>query len=408
MIRNPRQLHLMRLGLPPIPANGGGGGGNTTSNTVSTPWTGQQPYLSSVFNGAQNTYNTYAGNPNASVAGFTPQQQQAMSTTQDIANGTNFGNVSGVNNAAGNYTTNLLNGNYLNSNPGNSAFSQFANGSMMNNPYQTGALNAANDAITRSYQTATAPQTSSAMEAAGRYGSGAYNNAVSQNQQNLATQLGNVDSSMLNSMYQQNMQNMLQGAQGLSSNYNTAAQQQLAGSANAPNIVNSLNGAVSNLYNMGGNQQALTQSQINAPWQLLNNYSNLIQGQYGGNTSTSTPYYTNQMAGAMGGAMGGAALGNMIGGGSGYASGAGAALGGLMGAYSDRRLKMDIELTGEKLENGLPVYRYRYLWDAPHVRRVGVMADDVRRIAPHAVSRDSTGFDTVNYDAIGGRHVLSR
>ena len=399
----------MRLGLPVVPANGGGGGGTTQSNTVSTPWTGQQPYLQNVFGAASNQFGSQIQNPSSAVAGFTPQQQQAIGATQNVANGTNFGNASNVNNAAGNYTTNLLNGSYLNSNPGNAAFSQFANGSMMNNPYQTGALNAANDAITRSYQTATAPQTSSAMEASGRYGSGANQNAVSQNQQNLAAQLGNVDSSMLNSMYQQNMGNMLQGAQGLSSNYNTAAQQQLAGSANAPNIVNSVNGAISNLYNMGGNQQALNQSQINAPWQLLNNYSNLIQGQYGGNTSTSTPYYTNQMAGAMGGAMGGAALGSMIGGGSGYASGAGAALGGLMGAYSDRRLKMDIELTGERLDNGLPVYRYRYLWDAPHVRRAGVMADDVRRIAPHAVSRDATtGFDTVNYDTIGGRHVLSR
>lgn len=407
MIRNPQQLHLMRLGLPAVPANGGGGG-NTTSNTVSTPWTGQQPYLSSVFSGAQNAYNNYASNPSSSVAGFTPQQQQAMGATQGVANGTNFGNAAGVNNAAGDYTTNLLNGQYLNSNPGNAAFSQFANGSMMNNPYQTGAVNAANDAITRAYQTATAPQTTSQMEGSGRYGSGAMMNAQSQNQQDLATQLGNTDASMLNNMYQQNMGNMLAGAQGLSGNYNTATQQQLAGSANAPNVVNSVNGAISNLYNMGGNQQALQQSQINAPWQLLNNYSNLIQGQYGGNTSTSTPYYTNQMAGAMGGAMGGAALGGMLSNGSNYGSGLGALAGGIAGAYSDRRLKVDIEPTGEKLENGLPLYRYRYLWDSTRVRRFGVMADEVRRVAPAAVERDASGFDKVNYDAIGGAHVLAR
>jgi hypothetical protein len=306
-----------------------GGGGSTTTVQKSDPWSGQQPYLSSVFSGAQNAYNQYAGNPASSVAGFTPMQQQAMGTTQAVANGTNAGYSPAVNNAAGSYTTNLLNGAYLNSNPGNSAFSQFANGSMMNNPYQTGALNAANDAITRAYQTATAPQTASAFEAAGRYGSGAYGNAVSQNQQDLTRQLGNVDASMLNNMYQQNMQNMLAGAQGLSQNYNTAAQQQLQGSYNAPNIVNSVNGATTNLYNMGGNQQALQQSQINAPWQLLNNYSNLIQGQYGGTTSTSQPYYTNQLAGGLGGALGGAALGSMIM--PGIGTGIGAAAGGLMG-----------------------------------------------------------------------------
>jgi hypothetical protein len=174
---------------------------------------------------------------------------------------------------------------------------------------------------------------------------------------------------------------------------------------NAPNIVNSVNGAATNLYNMGGNQQSLQQSQINAPWQLLNNYSNLIQGQYGGNTSTTTPYYQNQLAGGMGGAMGGASMGSMFGP---WGAGIGAVGGGLLGAFSDRRLKLDIEPTGKRLENGLPLYRYRYLWDAPHVRHIGVMADDVRRVAPHAVSRGVSGFDKVDYAAIGGVHVLAR
>jgi hypothetical protein len=303
------------------------GGGNTTSNSVATPWTGQQPYLKDVFGNAQDVFGNAVNNQSSQVAGFTPMQQQAMGITQNVANGTNFANASGVNNAAGNYTANLLNGNYLGSNPGNSAFSSFANGSMMNNPYQTGALDAANDAVTRAYQTATAPQTASAFEGSGRYGSGNYQGAVSQNQQNLATQLGNTDAGLVNSMYQQNMGNMLQGAAGLSNNYNTAAQQQVQGSYNAPNIVNSVNGGLSNLYNMGGNQQAFQQQQINVPWQMLNNYSNLVQGQYGGNTSTTTPYYTNTAAGAMGGALGGAALASSMGYNPAYGAAGGAALG---------------------------------------------------------------------------------
>jgi hypothetical protein len=399
MILNPRQLHLMRLGLPFVLANGSGGG---TTTTKSDPWSGQQPYLSQVFSSANDTFQKQYGNPAASVAGFTPMQQQAMNGTQAVANGTNFGFAPAVNNAAGNYTTNLLNGNFLNANPGSSAFGKFANGSMMNNPYETGALNAANDAITRSYQTATAPQTASAFEAAGRYGSGAYGNAVSQNQQDLATQLGNTDAGLVNSMYQQNMGNMLQGAQGLSQNYNTAAQQQLAGSMNAPNIVNSTNAALTNLYNMGGNQQAYNQNVINAPWQLLNNYSGLVQGQYGG--TTSTPYYQNQTAGALGGAASGAALGSAIL--PGWGTAIGAVGGGIAGAFSDRRLKADIEPTGERLESGIPLYRYRYLWDAPRTRRVGVMADDVRRVSPGAVWTDPSGFDAVDYEAIGAGHLI--
>lgn len=287
-------------------------GGSTQTVTKSDPWSGQQGYLSNVFQGAQDVYNQQAANPAASVAGFTPMQQQAMGMTQGVANGTNIGNAASVNNAAGNYTANLLNGNYLNSNPGSAAFNKFASGDMMNNPYMTGMANAAADSITRAYQNATAPQTASAFAGSGRYGSGAYQNAVSQNQQDLATQLGNSMNNLYGGMYQNNMQNMLQGAQGLSTNYNTAAQQQLAGAANAPNIVNSVNGAVSNLYNMGGNQQALNQAQISAPWQQLNNFSNLIQGQYGGSSTTTQPYYQNRIAGGMGGALAGAALGAMV------------------------------------------------------------------------------------------------
>jgi hypothetical protein len=450
LIRNSREVALMRLALPIVPANGGGGG-NTTSNTVATPWTGQQPYLSNVFQGAQNTYDQYAANPASSVAGFTPMQGQAMGVTQNVANGTNFAYSPVLNNTAGNYTTNLLGGAYLNANPANGqltalggnntgaaaltrlsdnsagtqSLSNFANGDLLSNPYQSGTLNAANDAITRAYQTATAPQTASAFEGSGRFGSGAYNQAVSQNQQDLATQLGNTDSSLLANLYQQNMGNMLSAANaqagqqlsaagtqagqelgalgGLGQNYSTAAQQQLAGSLNAPNLVNSINGAATNLYNMGGNQQALEQSQINAPWQLLNNYSNLIQGQYGGNTSTTTPYYQNQLAGGLGGAASGAAMGSMFGP---WGTAIGAVGGGLLGAFSDRRLKADIRATGKRLPNGLPLYAFRYVWEEPGTEHIGVMVDEAREVAPHAVFRDISGFDKVNYAALGGEHVF--
>ena len=50
----------------------GSGGGENTTTTKADPWSGQQPYLQNVFQGAQNAYNQYAGNPSSSVAGFTP------------------------------------------------------------------------------------------------------------------------------------------------------------------------------------------------------------------------------------------------------------------------------------------------------------------------------------------------
>jgi hypothetical protein len=49
---------------------------------------------------------------------------------------------------------------------------------------------------------------------------------------------------------------------------------------------------------------------------------------------------------------------------------------------SDARMKRDIEIIGET-SNGLPVYSFRYVWDDK--RHTGLMAQDVEKIAPHAV-----------------------
>lgn len=60
-------------------------------------------------------------------------------------------------------------------------------------------------------------------------------------------------------------------------------------------------------------------------------------------------------------------------------------LGGALGSaaiMSDRRLKRDIEEIGA-LPSGLPVYRFKYIWD--NIERVGVMAQDVLKVIPSAV-----------------------
>lgn len=61
---------------------------------------------------------------------------------------------------------------------------------------------------------------------------------------------------------------------------------------------------------------------------------------------------------------------------------------------SDRRLKTDIIRVG-RLDNGLGVYSYRYKDGGPI--QIGVMADEVRRVRPEAVSVMPDGFDAVNY-----------
>lgn len=69
--------------------------------------------------------------------------------------------------------------------------------------------------------------------------------------------------------------------------------------------------------------------------------------------------------------------------------------------FSDRRLKTDVQWL-DNLPNGLGVYRYRYVWDdADDLPRIGVMADEVKRIMPEALGPKLHGFMTVDYSKLG-------
>jgi hypothetical protein len=84
-------------------------------------------------------------------------------------------------------------------------------------------------------------------------------------------------------------------------------------------------------------------------------------------------------------------------GGGGRGGGGGGRGGG--GRRSDIQLKEDIVLLGQ-LANGLELYRFRYK-GSDHTTYVGVMAQEVQKIAPDAVHRGRDGYLTVDYDRIG-------
>lgn len=66
---------------------------------------------------------------------------------------------------------------------------------------------------------------------------------------------------------------------------------------------------------------------------------------------------------------------------------------------SDACLKRDITLVG-RLDDGLGLYRYRYLWS--DTVYVGVMAQEVALINPEAVVRGSLdGYLRVDYNRLG-------
>ena len=68
---------------------------------------------------------------------------------------------------------------------------------------------------------------------------------------------------------------------------------------------------------------------------------------------------------------------------------------------SDRRMKENIKKVG-KLDNGLNLYSYTYKigHDLPLGSQVGVMADEVEPLFPHAIVHHADGFKMVNYGAL--------
>ena len=62
------------------------------------------------------------------------------------------------------------------------------------------------------------------------------------------------------------------------------------------------------------------------------------------------------------------------------------------------RLKRDIVRIGE-LSDGIGIYRFRYLWSDQVY--VGVMAQEVAKVAPAAIVRRPDGYMTVNYGRLG-------
>jgi hypothetical protein len=118
-------------------------------------------------------------------------------------------------------------------------------------------------------------------------------------------------------------------------------------------------------------------------------------GQKGQTTTTSTP---SGLQMGLGAAMG---LGSL------FAAPAGgtSAIAGLM-ALSDRRVKTDIRRLGAD-ERGLGVYGYRYKWDRPGTRHIGVMADEAAVVAPEAVDVHPSGALMVDYAKLGGTGLVA-
>jgi hypothetical protein len=150
---------------------------------------------------------------------------------------------------------------------------------------------------------------------------------------------------------------------------------------------------INQLSSVGDYKTNLAQQQIDADREKYNynankdqlalqQYMDLIQGNYGGTQTASNPYYRNSA---------GSTLGTV-----GQVAGTAASLAAL---FSDIRLKRNISYIGN--QNGHKIYSFEYIPEMEvNGRFTGVMAQDVLETNPEAVIETPMGY-MVNYGAIG-------
>lgn len=187
-------------------------------------------------------------------------------------------------------------------------------------------------------------------------------------------------------LHQDNLSRGMSG--GLASAYsdyaNTAVQQQLGATSALGGVLGQILGNNQAAYDAETALQSQEQNELDSQYQNsilgqnadlegLQNYLSLISG-IGGMGSSSTT--TAQKSGGL--------LGNIF---SGIAT---------IAKMSDRRLKENIRRVGT-LDNGLGVYLYTYKGGSEP--QIGVMADEVEQIIPHAVT-EMHGYKAVNYGAL--------
>ena len=70
---------------------------------------------------------------------------------------------------------------------------------------------------------------------------------------------------------------------------------------------------------------------------------------------------------------------------------------GTTGQTSDKRLKKNIKYKS-KSKHGYNIYEFEYTWSPQ--RYTGVMAQEVEKVKPSAVSRSKYGYMMVDYDQL--------
>lgn len=192
---------------------------------------------------------------------------------------------------------------------------------------------------------------------------------------NTSTSLANSDAQRRQEASSANASNALSRASGLTA---------LGNSRNAQEVADT-----GLLAGLGQTQQQLDDKQRQAPL----NYAGVIEGLLNG---LNPQLFTGSSTNASGTQTGNSTTTENGGIGGFLAPILAAAAQGAAGAavMSDRRLKRDIVKLGTR-PDGIGVYAFRYLWSK--ALQIGVMAQEVLRVKPEAVSVTPSGFFAVDY-----------
>lgn len=266
--------------------SGGGGGGGTTTVQKADPWGGQQPYLLDIFSKAQQLYTKppqyFPGN---TVAGFTPAQRQGQNMALT---------------AARDMTPTLQT-----ANRGASFLASPDILSPDSNPYLAATAEAAARPVMRVLNEQMLPSIRDEAIVAGNIGNDRQGIAEGLAMRGATDAIADRTFAMYSDAYGQGLDALGRGV------------------ALAPGAAQSLLLPSQVTSAVGAEQQGQDQANINAnidkwnfqqglPWQQLSNYMSMVQGNYGGATSTSQTSQQNPLTGAIQGGLGGAVLGSAM------------------------------------------------------------------------------------------------
>lgn len=345
--------------------SGSTGGGTTYQNSTSSnaPPAFIQPYLQKGISDLSDYYDAHRTAPQyyggETVAPLSAQSQGAVGMASGLAgNNPTLG-------AANTQLTDTLNGQYLDPSQ---------------NPAYQGAVHAAVDPLTTQFLDQTMPQITSQFAGAGGTGSGIQQQYVDDATKAYGTGIGNAAYTAANNFYNNARTNQIQAA-GLTPGVNGANWQDVSGLGAAGSTVDQQRQA------QDTSSQAAYNYNANAQPNWISQYLSMINGGYPGGestgSSTGTSYQpTNQFGSIFGNALSGAGLGLAA-----------------FSAFSDERLKDDFGVIGTTFD-GQPLHFFQYKGeDRP---QVGLMAQEVERIHPEAVSTHPSGFKVVDYSKAVG------